>query len=256
MTTRDKLFTVLGGLLGAGIYLFFLSWTNTWLHTEALPWGKLLLGAVLATALGCMAGLATRPFADDGAVLVRNSLLHYAVTAGLFAALILVTGGNALGCFVLVLALTALYLGIWLARWIGWYMEVMQIRQLLGLAPGPSPLHWRETLPYLPYVLLLCDGLPLAAHLADKLWADIPVLSGVVVPFLLLPVIGFSSGLSLGKRQGVCLIYPAACFLCYLPMVFLLFNDSALFHCFMVSVPALLGNVIGWMYRRAVPKVR
>ena len=256
MTTRDKLFIALGGLLGAGIYLFFLSWTNAWLHTESLPWGKLLLGAVLATALGCMAGLATRPFADDGAELVRNSLLHYAVTAGLFAALILVTGGNALGCFVLVLALTALYLGIWLARWIGWYMEVMQIRQLLGLAPGPSPLHWRETLPYLPYVLLLCDGLPLAAHLADKLWADIPVLSGVVVPFLLLPVIGFSSGLSLGKRQGVCLIYPAACFLCYLPMVFLLFNDFALFHCFMVSVPALLGNVIGWMYRRAVPKVR
>ncbi len=98
--------------------------------------------------------------------------------------------------------------------------------------------------------------LPLAAFLADKLWADIPVLSGLVVPYLLLPVIGFSSGLSLGKRQGVCLIYPVACFACYLPMVFLLFNSSALFHCFMVSVPALLGNVIGWMYRRAVPKHR
>jgi hypothetical protein len=256
MTKRDILFTALGGLLGAGVYLFFISWTNSWLHTQPLPWGRLLLGLTLSTALGCMAGLATRPFADDGVTLIRNSLLHYIVTAALFAGLVLITGGNTLGCFVLVLALTALYLGIWLARWIGWYMEVMQIRQMLGLAPGPSPLHWRETLPYLPYVLLLCDGLPLAAFLADRLWADIPVLSGIVVPFLLLPVIGFSSGLSLGKRQGVCLIYPAACFLCYLPMVFLLFNDSALFHCFMVSVPALLGNVIGWMYRRAVPKSR
>jgi len=256
MTKRDKILIALGGLLGAGVYLFFTSWTTGWLHTESLPLGRLLLGFALSVALGCMAGLATRPFADDGFVLVRNSLLHYAVTAALFAALILVTGGNALGCFVLVLALTALYFGIWLARWIGWYMEVMQLRRLLGLAPGPSPLRWRETLPYLPYVLLLCDGLPLAAFLADKLWSDIPVLSGLVVPYLLLPVIGFSSGLSLGKRQGVCLLYPAACFVCYLPMVFILFNESALFHCFMVSVPALLGNVIGWMYRRAVPKTR
>ena len=256
MSKRDKIFIALGGLLGAGIYLFFEFWLNYWLHIEYAALPRLMLGLALAAALGCMAGLATRPFADDGFLLIRNSLLHYLVTAALFALFILHLGGNALACGIWTLILTILYLGIWLARWIGWYMEVMQIRQLLGLAPGPSPLHWRETLPYLPYVLLLCDGLPLAAHLADKLWADIPVLSGVVVPFLLLPVIGFSSGLSLGKRQGVCLIYPAACFLCYLPMVFLLFNDSALFHCFMVSVPALLGNVIGWMYRRAVPKVR
>lgn len=256
MSKRDKILIALGGLLGAGIYVLLAFWSNHWLHTDPLALPRLLLGLALACALGCMAGLATRPFADDGFVLVRNSLLHYAVTAALFAALILTTGGNALGCFVLVMALTALYLGIWLARWIGWYMEVMQIRQLLGLAPGPSPLRWRETLPYLPYVLLLCDGLPLAAFLADRLWSDIPVLSGIVVPYLLLPVVGFISGLSLGKRQGVCPLYPTACFVCYLPMVFLLFNSSAMFHCFMVSVPALFGNVIGWMYRRAVPKKR
>jgi hypothetical protein len=102
----------------------------------------------------------------------------------------------------------------------------------------------------------LCDALPLAAFLTDKLWSDIPVLCGIIVPYLLLPIIGFTSGVSLGKRQGVCLLYPAACFVCYLPMVFILFNSSAMFHCFMVSVPALLGNVIGWMYRRAVPKKR
>ena len=174
----------------------------------------------------------------------------------LFAALILTMGGNALACGIWTLILSALYLGIWLARWIGWYMEIMQIRELLGLSPGHSPLKWRETLPYLPYVLLLCDGLPLAAFLIDKLWSDIPVLCGIVVPYLLLPVIGFASGVSLGKRQGVCLLYPAACFLCYLPMVFILFNSSAMFHCFMVAVPALMGNVLGWLYRRAVPKTR
>ena len=131
----------------------------------------------------------------------------------------------------------------------------MQLRTLLGLDAGPSPLKWRETLPYLPFVLLLCDGLPLLLRWVDRaVVVDVPVLSGLVLPYLLLPVAGFSSGLSLGKRQGVCPLYPVACFVCYLPMVFLLFNYTAMFHCFMVVVPALAGNVLGWMYRRAVPK--
>lgn len=254
MSRRDKIFIALGGLLGSGIYLFLRFWFSYWLHITPDGLLRPILGFVLSAILGCMAGLATHPFADDGHSLLRESVLHYLVTAALFVALILTLGGNALACIVWTAILTVLYLGIWLARWIGWYMEVMQLRELLGLAPGHSPLKWRETLPYLPYVLLLCDGLPLAAFLVDKLWSDIPVLSGLVVPYLLLPIMGFISGLSLGKRQGVCLLYPAACFLCYLPMVFILFNSSAIFHCFMVSVPALMGNIIGWLYRRAVPK--
>ena len=256
MTRRDKIFIALGGLLGGGFYLFFIVWLNNFFHADGPAAAGMFLGVGLSMALGCMAGLATRPFADDGLALVRNSILHYLVTAGLFAALIQTLGGNALACGVWTLILSVLYGGIWLARWIGWYMEVMQIRALLGLAPGPSPLKWRETLPYLPFALILCDTLPLGAWLGDKLWSDIPVLSGIIVPYLLLPIIGFTSGVSLGKRQGVCLLYPAACFVCYLPMVFILFNSSALFHCFMVAVPALMGNVLGWMYRRAVPKNR
>ena len=132
-------------------------------------------------------------------------------------------------------------------------MEI-EIRKPLGLIPGHSPLKWRETLPYFPYVLLLCDALPLGAWICDMLWSEFPVLSGLIVPYLLLPIMGFISGLSLGKRQGVCLLYPLACFVCYLPLVFILFNSSAMFHCFMVSVPALLGNITGWLYRRAVSK--
>ena len=254
MSKRDKIMIALGGLLGCGIYLFLEFWSNYWVHIEYSAFPQLLLGAFLALALGCMAGLATRPFADDGKELVRNSLLHYVITAALFAALILTMGGNVLACVVWAGILTVLYLLIWLARWIGWYIEVMQLRTLLGLAPGHSPLKWRETALYFPFVLLLCDVLPLSAFLIDKLWSDIPVLCGIIVPYLLLPIIGFISGVSLGKRQGVCLLYPLACFVCYLPMVFILFNSSAMFHCFMVSVPALLGNVIGWLYRRAIPK--
>ena len=256
MSKRVKIFTALGGLLGAGIYLFFEFWRNYWLHIDSSKLPHLILGTILSAALGCMAGLSTHPFADDSRSLLRESLLHYAVTAALFAVLILTMGGNALACGVWTALLTVLYLGIWLARWIGWYVEVMQIRELLGLAPGHSPLKWRETLPYFPYVLLLCDALPLGAWLCDWMWSEFPVLSGLMVPYLLLPIMGFTSGISLGKRQGVCLLYPLACFVCYLPLVFILFNSSAMFHCFMVSVPALLGNIIGWLYRRAVPKIR
>ena len=120
------------------------------------------------------------------------------------------------------------------------------MRTLLGLAPGPSPLKWRETLPYLPFVILVCDVLPAVLNWIDMTFVqDVPVFSGLLYPYLALPLIGICSGLSIGKRNGMCWLYPLACFLCYLPMVFLLFNSSALFHCFMAAVPALIGCFLG-----------
>ena len=194
------------------------------------------------------------PFADDGRMLVLCSAAHFGVTASLFALLAAQLGARGGNLLVWEGVLALLYAVIWLGRWIGWYVEVMRLRALLGLAPGPTPLKWRETLPYLPFALLLCDILPLILRWLDA--PDVPVLSGLILPYLLLPAAGFSSGLSLGKRQGVCPLYPVACFVCYLPMVYLLFNDTALFHCFMVALPALAGNVLGWLYRRAVLKTR
>lgn len=212
---------------------------------------------LLCTALGAAAGVATLPFADDGKSLLLRSAAHLGVTATLFALLTAQLGARGMQLLAWEAVLFLLYAVVWLGRWIGWYVEVMQLRTLLGLDAGPSPLKWRETLPYLPFVLLLCGGLPLLLRWVDRaVVVDVPVLSGLVLPYLLLPVAGFSSGLSLGKRQGVCPLYPVACFVCYLPMVFLLFNYTAMFHCFMVAVPALAGNVLGWMYRRAVPKER
>ena len=216
-----------------------------------------LAACLLCTALGATLGAATLPFADDGPTLVRRSLLHLGVTA-LEVALVLwlcvdLRDGRAWALWMGMLVL--FYAVIWLGRWIGWYVEVMQLRALLGLAPGPSPLKWRETLPYLPLVLLLCDVLPPVLNWIDHAAvADVPVLSGLLLPYLMLPVAGFCSGLSLGKRQGVCPLYPVACFVCYLPMVYLVYNYTALFHCFMIAVPALAGNMLGWAYRRAVPK--
>ena len=216
-----------------------------------------LAACLLCTALGATLGAATLPFADDGPTLIRRSLLHLGATA-LEVALVLwlcvdLRDGWAWALWMGMLVL--FYAVIWLGRWIGWYVEVMQLRTLLGLAPGPSPLKWRETLPYLPLVLLLCDVLPPMLNWIDHaVVADVPVLSGLLLPYLMLPVAGFCSGLSLGKRQGVCPLYPVACFVCYLPMVYLVYNYTALFHCFMIAVPALAGNMLGWAYRRAVPK--
>ena len=241
---------IMGGILGLVASVALVPYLTN-------AWSPSLAACLLCTALGATLGAATLPFADDGPTLIRRSLLHLGATA-LEVALVLwlcvdLRDGWAWALWMGMLVL--FYAVIWLGRWIGWYVEVMQLRTLLGLAPGPSPLKWRETLPYLPLVLLLCDVLPPVLNWIDHAAvADVPVLSGLLLPYLMLPVAGFCSGLSLGKRQGVCPLYPVACFVCYLPMVYLVYNYTALFHCFMIAVPALAGNMLGWLYRRAVPK--
>ena len=213
---------------------------------------------LLWVGLGMAAGVATLPFADDGKSLLLRSAAHFAVTSVLFVLLCAQLGARGLQLLAWEAVLFLLYAVIWLGRWVGWYVEVMQLRTLLGLEAGPTPLKWRETLPYVPFVLLLCDGLPLLLRWAEHeiqrgSVLELPILSALLLPFVLLPVGGFFAGVSLGKRQGVCPMYPLACFVCYLPMLSLV-STAALFHCFLAAVPALAGNVLGWMYRRAVPK--
>lgn len=197
--------------------------------------------------LGAAAGVATLPFADSGRELVGQSLLHFTVTAGLWSA---VLGG----CFgirepmswLLGLGLLAvLYFLVWLGRWVGWYTEVASIREKLGLAPGPSLFHWKESLPYVGFAFLLCLILPTALRLLDA--RDVPVLSAVYGA-LLLPVGGGISGLSLGRRHGLCLLYPVTCVLFVL--VFILtaklytnMADEILAPIALVSV--LAGNLVG-----------
>lgn len=214
---------------------------------------------LLCAGLGGAAGVATLPFADDGKSLLLRSLAHFTVTSALFLLLMArFYDGWWGGPLLLEGVLALLYALIWLGRWIGWYGEVRQLRTLLGLDAGPSPLKWRETLPYAPFVLLLCDVLPLFLRCAEHeiqrgSMLEIPVLSALFLPYVLLPVGSFFAGVSLGKRQGVCPLYPLACFVCYLPMLSLMWT-AELSHCFLAAVPALAGNVLGWMYRRAVPK--
>ena len=242
---------VSGGLIAIGPHTpFRLVSADLALRTGSEPFA-LVIQLLLYFALGALVGLATLPFADDGRVLVRRSLSHFAVTAGLLSLTAWLLGWAwDLSSLVVYLALlAAVYLLIWLARWVGWYAEVTDLRARLGLAPGPSPLKWKESLPYLVFALGLCGLLPAILRLLDP--PDVPVLTGLLLPFLLYPAGGFFSGLSLGRRHGLCLLYPAEGALICLICVLLLYNRTALFHCLMFALPALLGNLIGRLFPRS-----
>lgn len=208
------------------------------------------LGLLLWFAFGAEIGVATLPFADDGPALVCRTLLHFAIMAATLSLWVLLNFQTAqIPFFLLLLAL--IYLLIWLGRWVGWYAEVAAIRERLGLSPAPSPLRWRETLPYVPFAALLCLLLPLVLRLCDG--GYVPVLSGLLYPYLLLPIGGFCSGLSLGRRQGFCPLYPAACVLGILVFIPLARLFSNMYDWPLVTIAlvcSLAGNLAGSALRR------
>lgn len=211
-----------------------------------------LVQSLLGAVFGAVVAAATLPFAEDGRELVLRSLVHFGATAASFSALLWICRWVTQLRFVLlwVALLAVLYGLIWLGRWIGWYMEVAQLRVLLGLDPGPSPLKWRETLPYMVFALFACGVLP------ALLWGVLGAMLGSLINcYILLPLVCFCSGLSLGKRYGVCPLYPAVCGLALWPVVGVLYH-IARSACLIPAAFALMGNVTGWLYRRAVPKRR
>lgn len=211
------------------------------------------LEILLSFAFGASLGAATAPFADDRRTLLRDSLGHLLLSGLLFFLLCALcrfgTGlGEStaflLGLFVLIYAL------VWLARWMGWYSDVLAIRDALGLTV-PSPLRWRQTLVYAPLLLFLCAVLPVLCRFIDRAArADVPVFSALILPFLLLPAGGFCAGLSLGRRAGFCPLFAPAALALYLPAVYLVFNPSALFQAFILFFAALLGTLLGAALRR------
>jgi len=226
-------------------------------HSSIARFGSHALALVMELigvfALGAAIGISTLPFADEGAILIRDSVLHFFVTGALvlFAGWVFCFFDIQYGWLFFTGIYTLLYLLIWAGRWIGWYMEIAQIRARLGLVPGTSLAKWRETLPYLPLLLVLCAALPCLLMGIDRLvFVDVPVLSGLLMPYLLFPVVGFCSGLSLGKRQGFCPLYPVTAWLLNLPVVLIFYNSSALFHCHTLFLSTLAGNLTGTVYRR------
>lgn len=210
-------------------------------------WLGVLMSFALFALFGAELGIATLPFAGTGRALVKRTLAHFltvAATVALWADL----NAGAEGVALLLALLAVFYALIWLGRWVGWYAEVAAIREKLGLSPGPSPLKWKETLPYAPFALFLCFLLPVGLSLFDA--PDVPVLTGLVYLYLLLPVGSFCSGLSLAKRQGFCPLYPLLCALCFLAAVPMVYNYTALPFCAVVLCAALLGELAGWLARR------
>lgn len=207
--------------------------------------------------MGAVVGVSTLPFPDDGPTLVLRSLAHFAATAAALTLLVVLCGWNWGEFWPVVLylgLLAAVYLLIWLGRWVGWYVEIAAIRQRLGLSPGPSPLKWRETLPYLPFAALMCLVLPMVLRLCES---PIPLLTAIYA-MLILPVGGFFSGLFLGRRQGFCPLYPVMCALltlCFVLLARLVSNvaDGAMIPIALCS--ALPGNAVG-AFCRAVKERR
>ena len=216
---------------------------------ELEGWGVALSFALFAL-LGAEVGVATLPFAGEGRILVLRTLAHFALTAdtmALWAGLTFDPAGAAL----LVFLLAVVYVLVWLGRWVGWYVELSAIRAKLGLSPGPSPMKWRETLPYLPFAALLCLLLPLALRLFDG--GYVPVLSGLLYPYILLPAGAFCSALSLGRRRGFCPLYPAACVLCILLFIPLARLFSNMYDWPLVTIAlacSLAGDLAGAALRR------
>ncbi len=258
--TQWLLRILLGG--GAGALLVLILWDPLFvggfstppacqklMATLGLP-GAAGLTLGLCFGFGAAVGVATLPFEDEGVRVLQRSLLHFTVTAGLFSALLTLSLGMEPKWLPLwLLLLASLYLVIWLGRWVGWYGEVRQLRRALGLEEGPSPLHWRETLPYLPVLLLVNAALPLLFTLLDA--PDVPVLRALVLPYLVLPLGGFFPALSLGKRQGLRLIYPLGSLLAFVPASLLVYGGQTigLFWAIAFCAP-LLGNLAGWAWRQ------
>lgn len=248
---------LIGGLLGVAGYLLIsflaqpgavfggsLDFAFTFCFDGRVPEGAgAALGLALWFAFGAEIAVATLPFADSGKSLVLRSLAHFAVMAATVGAWAWLNFGLREVLFFLI-PLVLVYLLIWLGRWVGWYAEVAAIREKLGLAPGPSPLKWKETLPYFGFAFLLCLLLPAVLRLCDDY---VPLLS-VLYAAVLLPVGGFFSGLSLGKRHGFCPLYPVACgvfILLFIPLA-RLFSHMADGVLIPVAVAAaLLGDLAG-----------
>ena len=274
MTEKKKLFAraVIGGviakllLLGFWVGFHLTGWSPQGVvpvgdfniasrATEAMfgsYWLAVVVEFTYMFALGASIGIASMPFADDTRSLLKDSFVHFIITGGL----VLLNGWVqcllGLGWAFFLVPYTLLYLLIWFGRWIGWYVEVDRIKIKLGLTPAHSPLKWRETLPYLPFLLVLCVLLPIVL-----VWADLfffthasPLLSGVLMPYVIFPVVSLCSGISLGKRQGFCILYPVAAYLLHVPMVFWLFDHwFYLIHADILFTFALIGNIIGTIHR-------
>ena len=136
------------------------------------------------------------------------------------------------------------YLLMWAVRYVGWRQDLRAIRKGVGLPEEPERPDWRKALPYALLAAAAGLLLPWLLPLVDA--GDVPVLTGIFYPFLILPLFCFFSGWSLVKRcRLLWLAYPVLCGILTVPCVFLLYNSSALFQVWVAAIAALTGGLLG-----------
>lgn len=201
-----------------------------------------LLGAVLETA--------EIPFRLESRT-APWSLIHFLLTAAVFS----LAGWQCCWfpfreTWLCLLGLLLLcYLMMWAVRYVGWRQDVRAIRKGVGLPEDPEAPPLRKALPYAALAGGVELFLPWLLRLLDA--RDVPVLTGIFYPFLILPLFCFFSGVSLAKRcRLLWLAYPVLCAVPTLPCVFLLYNSSALFHVWAAAGAALLGGILGALLRK------
>ena len=220
---------LIGALAGVAAYLFIswlfqpgwlfishLSWDFTFCFNDHVPEALgAALGFLLWALFGAEVGVATIPFADSGKELAVRSLVHFAVTAATATAWLVLNFGwwdVPVSLFLLAVG----YFLIWLTRWVGWFSEVEVIREKLGLSHAPSPLKWREVLPYL---LLLGAVYGLGMPVLRIFDGPEPVLTGALLPYIVYPLLAAAVGFHTGKHCGFTVLVPVAVYL------FSLLND-------------------------------
>ena len=105
------------------------------------------------------------------------------------------------------------------------------------LAPEPVRLKLRVTALWLPWCAAVCTLLPVLL----MWWLG---TGGILIAIYLLPFGCMALGMALGKRHGLCPLFPLACALCLLPIARGLCHMAGAL-CLEPAVFALLGNAAG-----------
>lgn len=273
---RQLLWGLVGGLLAMTAVPLTVIWLNSLsvmpgdpllvrasvLEATGWPWQVLLaVELALGFGFGVTVGLAVPPMEGSGHAVAVRTALHLLVSSALFAGLCWVCGllwGSWQTWLTLLGMYWFAYAVVWLLRYLHWRSELRRIRERLGLAqPETSGEIWslRPIRGYLALAAVVELAVPPVLRLLEQS-SDIPVLTGLLYPYVLLPFFCLVTGWSVGRRQGVALLYPVACGLMTVPHVFLLYHASALFQAGVAAAFALAGNLAGALVRQGKERAR
>ena len=268
LNRQRLLWAAVCGLLAVVAVLLFVAWRGSLAVPpedpllirrgvlDALGWpvpAVLALELALAFGFGASVGLAVPPMEGPGTAVAARTAAHLLCSSALFAGVCWICGlppANWQELLLLLGIYWLMYLVVWLLRYLRWRAELDAIRRALGLARPAAGGVWQAR-PLKPYLLLagaLELLLPLLLRLLDP--PDVPVLTQLFYPYLLLPFFCLAVGWSAGRRFGVALLLPVACGVLTLLCVFLVYNYTALFQAGAAFVFTLAGNLLGALVRR------